>query len=587
MAFRLCLILVSTTLAVSSAQAGTLILEIRHGWDNQALTIPSTEIATAAGEEIQVTRLAYLLSELRLKTSNDSGEFEIADWAGYVDAANSVSRFALSNIQPGSYRNLQFHLGLDEKTDRADPNQYPAQHALNPLVNNLHWSPQGGYIFVAIEGHTKPDGAFSYHLGNPRNRVSCEIPITFQIDANASAPTTIKLDFHLDRLFNSGTPLVTQAQTSTHSREGDPLAGRLKKRLSKVFTAKLSSPSPKLSDDENPEASGNLVGTPYPFRIRKGFPIPSLPTDYPLTRERVALGRQLFHETQLSLNGEISCASCHVNEHAFADPDRFSTGVENRVGKRNSMPLFNLAWKSSFFWDGRVGSLREQALVPIEDHAEMGETLENVAAKLTANSAYPSLFEKAFGTAEITTDRLGIAIEQFVLTLTSFDSKFDRAAGGEEPLTNQERRGFELFMTEYDPRRQQFGADCFHCHGGVLFSDHRFHNNGLGPTDDLGLETVTKKPTDRGKFATPSLRNIALTAPYMHDGRFATLEETVAHYTSGGVHRSPTLDPNLAKHPHGGVPLNEADRAALVAFLNTLTDEQYLVPDNSLELSRE
>ncbi len=574
---------------MAPVQAETLTLEIRHLWNNQPLSIPSAEISTDAGERINLTRLAYLLSEPRLKRSTDSGPLIRSDWFAFVDATDSVSRITISGIPAGSYQSLQLHLGLDEQTDRADPSQYPAKHPLNPIVNNLHWSPQGGYIFVALEGHARPDGAFSYHLGNPRNRVTCEIPVAFQINSRAASPITIRLDFHLDRLFNTETPLATQAQTSTHSREGDPLAETLKKRLATVFTAKVSASSPSLTGDEaedNNQTPGDLVGTPYPFRIKKGFPIPPLPTDYPLTNERVALGRQLFHETQLSLNGEISCASCHHDENAFADSNRLSSGVDDRVGTRNSMPLFNLAWKSSFFWDGRVSSLREQALVPIQDHVEMDETLENVTAKLAAHPAYPAQFQKAFGSPEITAERLGIAIEQFVLTLTSFDSRFDRATRGGEPLSEQEKRGFELFMTEYDPRRQQFGADCFHCHGGALFTDHQFHNNGLRPTDDHGLETVTGIDTDRDKFVTPSLRNIALTAPYMHDGRFATLEETVAHYTSGGVHRSSTLDPNLAKHPEGGVPLNESDRAALVAFLYTLTDEQYLTSESPSELSR-
>jgi len=241
--------------------------------------------------------------------------------------------------------------------------------------------------------------------------------------------------------------------------------------------------------------------------------------------------------------------------------------------------------------------------MPIQDHTEMDESLMNVAAKLTTtgragsplpaareiagdgadgmtrptnNSNYPELFATAFGSPEITSEKIGLALESFLLTLTSFDSKFDRAIRGDETLSDAEKRGFELFITEYDPRREQYGADCFHCHGGALFQSQTFANNGLdSESKDLGRAKITGKDSDKGKFSTPSLRNIAITAPYMHDGRFATLQEVVEHYSTG-VKRSATLDPNLAKHPDGGIRLSKEDKAALVAFLLTLTDEKYI-----------
>ena len=171
---------------------------------------------------------------------------------------------------------------------------------------------------------------------------------------------------------------------------------------------------------------------------------------------------------------------------------------------------------------------------------------------------------------------LSLALESFLLSLTSYDSKFDQAMQGKAELSEAEQRGFELFMTEFEPRSGQFGADCFHCHGGALFTDNRFHDNGLeSRNNDLGLAEVTQLRSDEHKFSTPSLRNVALTAPYMHDGRFESLEEVIDHYSSG-IHPRETLDPNLAKHPSGGIPLNDGDKAALVAFLKTLTDPQYL-----------
>jgi cytochrome c peroxidase len=208
----------------------------------------------------------------------------------------------------------------------------------------------------------------------------------------------------------------------------------------------------------------------------------------------------------------------------------------------------------------------------LEANARAGHDLSVLAGERAAD--YAGLFLRTFGTPDVTADRVARALEQFLLTRISQDSKFDRALRGEAELSIEEKRGAALFHTEYDPRRRQFGADCFHCHGGPLFRNQAFANNGLeAEPADLGRFRVTGREGDRGRFAVPSLRNVALTAPYMHDGRLATLEEVVRHYTSG-VQRSRTLDPNLAKHPPGGVPLSAADQAALVAFLRTLTDVQ-------------
>jgi cytochrome c peroxidase len=243
------------------------------------------------------------------------------------------------------------------------------------------------------------------------------------------------------------------------------------------------------------------------------------------------------------------------------------------------MPLVNLAWMKEFFWDGRTKSLREQVLAPIQDAHEMNEQLERVVAKLQGDSEYPAQFRGAFGSPGVTPERIALALEQFLLTLVSQESKFDRAARKLVRLSPQEQRGLELFITENDPARGLRGADCFHCHGGNLFSNHQFMNNGLEERpDDLGRMEVTGREVDRGKFKVPTLRNVALTAPYMHDGRFATLEEVVDHY-NGKLHRSQTLDPNLAKHPESGLGLSTEDKAALVAFLKTLTDEQFVTAD--------
>jgi cytochrome c peroxidase len=238
------------------------------------------------------------------------------------------------------------------------------------------------------------------------------------------------------------------------------------------------------------------------------------------------------------------------------------------------MPLFNLAWASSYTWDGRRSRVRDQVLSPIQDAKEMHQALPQALRKLAADATYPAQFARAFGSKGVTAERLGLAVEQYLLTIISADSKFDRALRQEATFTDEEKQGLFLFITEYNPARDQHGADCFHCHGGNLFTDYQFKNNGVYDAYDWGRSLVTNRAVDRGKFKTPSLRNVELTGPYMHDGQFKTLEEVVEHYNSG-VHRSDTLDPNLAKHPDNGLQLSTADKKALVAFLKTLTDERF------------
>ena len=446
---------------------------------------------------------------------------------------------------------------------------------------------------------------WAYHLARDTNAVR----ITLAAPLEITNETKVELDFDLATVLNAPRPLsFGQDGSSTHSRDGDPVCAALVKNLTGAFRVHRIS---AMTDAEIAAAHPRPLYlpekfTPYEFKMGATFPIPDLPRDNPLTVERVELGRTLFFDQRLSINDEQSCADCHAPEKAFTDGRRTARGAEGGFGPRNSMPLFNLAWKREFFWDGRAKSLREQVLQPIQNPIEMHQSLTNLVAKLQSsrgsrreealtltsdcrpptselsllmpaatNTDYPALFTAAFGGPEITAQKISLALENYLLTLTSFDAKFDRVLRGAEKFTAGEQRGFELFSTEYDPRRGQFGADCFHCHGGPLFQSQAFANNGLdGAFADIGREKVTGLASDRGKFAVPSLRNIALTAPYMHDGRFRTLEEVVEHYSTGVV-RSSTLDPNLAKHPDGGVPLSAADKQALVAFLNTLTDEQF------------
>jgi cytochrome c peroxidase len=583
----------------------TLEIEVRPTFESSPLLLDSLRYQTAAAETLSFTRLSCLLSGFALERE-DGVWLELPDQYAWLDAEKRRNVVRLEGVPAGAYRALRFHIGPDAKANASDPAKFPAAHALNPNLNGLHWSWQGGYIFLAVEGHYRAPASelkgYAYHLARDPNRT--RISLTASLDLAHDA--AVALDFDLAVLFNVPRPLSCDRDgAATHSRDGDPVAAKLVANLPGAFRVTHVLSAASVVTRAAPVTPLYLPEkfTPYRFTMSSTFPIPDLPRDNPLTDERVALGKALFHEPALSRDGTLSCASCHVSTSAFADPRRFSLGVGNQSGRRNAMPLQNLAWKSSFFWDGRAPSLRAQALMPIQDHTEMAESLTNVVAKLSATGRasvlaspnmsgkaqgsalagtvaspannYPSLFTAAFGAPEISAEKIGLALEQFVLTLTAFDSKFDRAMQGKATLSTNEQRGFELFMTEYEPRTGQLGADCFHCHGGADFSTHAFANNGLDAVlKDTGRYEVTKKDADRGKFAVPSLRNVALTAPYMHDGRFQTLEEVVVHYSSG-VKRTDTLDPNLAKHPAGGLNFSAADKAALVAFLRTLTEERY------------
>lgn len=319
--------------------------------------------------------------------------------------------------------------------------------------------------------------------------------------------------------------------------------------------------------------------TAYALKIGD-FPTPDLPADNKLTVAKVQLGRMLFFEKMLSKDGSQACADCHKQSDGFSDVRRFSIGVDKLAGNRQAMALMNLGWhENGFFWDGRSATLREQTLKPIQDPLEMNETLPNVVAKLSASKIYTDQFIRAFDDAAVTPNKMALALEQFLLSMVSYNAKFDKSERKEVTLTDSEERGRKLFFTEFDPLGREKGAECFHCHGGHNFTDDEFNNNGLD-TDaqitDIGYMVVTRKARDRGTFKVPSLRNIALTPPYMHDGRFATLEEVVNHYDTG-VKRSSTVDPLMQYNLQpNGLRLTAQNRADLVAFLQTLTDTDFI-----------
>jgi cytochrome c peroxidase len=566
--------------ALAAAAAGaTLQIQITPRYGGDRVRLASLRYQTPAGETFSVTRVSFLVSDFALQRPEGSWQ-AIPRSIAWLDVEKDRRVLRLENIPAGEYAALRFSVGLNPAQNHLSITNYPAGHPLNPEVNGLYWSWQGGFVFLALEGLWRNaagalDG-WTFHLARDPNctRIVLAAPLV------VTQETRLDLDLDLARLLTTPRPLsFGRDGSSTHSREGDPVAAALVANLPGAFQVRgiQAVADSEVAASDPPPRYLPAKFTPYPFRMSPTFPMPSLPRDNPLTVERVALGRALFFDPRLSGNDAQSCADCHSPAKAFTDGRPVARGSGGQLGTRHTMPLFNLAWKDSFFWDGRAASLRAQVLQPIQNPLEMHQSLPDLVAKLSrTGEVYGQLFAAAFGTPEITPEKIALALENYLLTLASCDAKFDRVWRGSDSFTAQEQRGLELFSTEYDPRRGQYGADCFHCHGGPLFRSQGFANNGLDRDfPDPGRARVTGRDADRGKFAVPSLRNVSVTAPYMHDGRFQTLEEVVEHYTSS-VQRSPTLDPNLAKHPDGGVPLTAADKQALVAFLKTLTDERFL-----------
>ena len=334
-----------------------------------------------------------------------------------------------------------------------------------------------------------------------------------------------------------------------------------------------------------PDEADTHVTTPYVFNIPAGYPQPIYPTDNVATEEGVKLGRHLFYDRRLSETNVMSCATCHKQEFAFSDPLRFSFGIFGDMGTRNSMALVNLAFSPNqhFFWDGRAQTLEIQVFEPVTNPIEMASSWHTVVNKLKAVPAYKQLFKDAFGSEEIDSVRISKALSQFMRTMVSFNSPFDKWARGEGTLTPQQINGLNLMQSLTK-------GDCFHCHNSEdrLFSRYGHTNNGLDeqaawsdPNFDFGLYRVTGNPADRAKFKVPTLRNIMLTAPYMHDGRFATMEDVlVGHYLTGGK-VSETIDPLMEFSPvvmpnNPGLNLTPQDIQDIIAFLHTLTDMEFV-----------
>lgn len=301
----------------------------------------------------------------------------------------------------------------------------------------------------------------------------------------------------------------------------------------------------------------------FKFKYPNYFPEPVYKFENnELTKERFELGKKLFYDPILSSDGKISCASCHSQGHAFADHNiKFSTGVNGLFGNRNSPSLTNLAWYPAFMWDGGVNHIEVFSVAPLTNPVEMNESMANIVDKLNANSSYRLLFKKTYGIDNVNDQALLRALSQYMAMIVSSNSKYDQYRMGKVSLTYDEQEGLILFQNK-----------CSSCHKEPLFTDFSYQNNGIDSVfDDLGRGKITLNVNDNGKFKVPSLRNVALTYPYMHDGRFQSLNQVLDHY-SFGIKNSSTLSNLLTQN----LNISTIEKNKIIAFLNTLSDYSLL-----------
>lgn len=332
------------------------------------------------------------------------------------------------------------------------------------------------------------------------------------------------------------------------------------------------------SKDEQKEEYVEIPeNNPLDFVIPTNFPDPTYDFSLnPPTEKGFALGKELFYEGRLSSTGVISCGFCHIQDFAFTHHEHIvSHGVNGALGTRNAPSLANMAFLKDFMWDGSVEHLDLQPVVPITAEVEMNESINNVLRKLKEDPKYVKMFAEAFENDTISAKNMLSALSQFVTMMVSANTKYDRVVRGEG----------DFFTSEEEQGKKLFEQKCATCHAGVLFTDQSYRNNGLSidpKYNDIGRMNVTGLETDKYKFRVPGLRNVAITFPYMHDGRFRTLLEVLDHYDSGMVFTQ-NLDPIFQEEPTLGIPLTEEEKIKIIAFLETLTDDDFIFDERFSE----
>jgi cytochrome c peroxidase len=315
---------------------------------------------------------------------------------------------------------------------------------------------------------------------------------------------------------------------------------------------------------ENP-VNNRVTGTPLTLTVPAHFPLPGMFDNEPLTREGIDLGKKLFYENRLSKDGSISCASCHQQVAAFGTYDHdLSHGINNQHSSRNAPPLFNLAWQHYFGWDGQYQRIGDVASAHIRSKIDMAGNFSTISNVLRNDPSYAALFKNAFGTPDVNEERMGKALQQFSGSILSVSAKYDSVRQQLAVFTQEEAAGYTLFKTH-----------CNGCHTEPLFTDNSFRNNGLPPSllNDIGRERITSKPEDRYRFRVPTLRNLFLSFPFMHDGRMIAFSQIYEHYATANQINTPLIDPLLKE----GIVLTANEQASLTAFLRTLT--QFDFPD--------
>lgn len=536
--------------------SGTLRIALDEQVDGAPLPFGALVNENAAGNTYAVDRLRYFLCNVRAERAD--GSFVEVDAYHYRDAADATTAAFEVTLPGGAYDRISVLLGLDPELNVVG--------ALDdvPEVEAMRWPAAlgDGYHYVWLEGRYRDAAGDPVPFDVRTGRVDDGAQVTdhaVRVTLPASAvtigegTTTLPAVVNVNAWFDD--PVYDLTEHPDMIDDLDAQAA-LRDNASNLFEPVL----------ETLELVTFLFPGAQPLEMPE-------PDDNPTSRQGIALGRMLFYDPILSGDSTLACAGCHRQAQAFGDPRRFSVGIDGTQGTRQAPTIINASWIRRLFWDGRSPSLEDQAIHPVENPIEMHADWDEVVARIQAHPSYPALFARVFGTSAITRDLVVKAIAQFERSLISRNSRYDRWNVLQDTFTAQEERGFALFHTET--------AECFHCHHPTeLFTGNLFFNIGLDSTVvDSGRGAITGNPQELAQFRAPTLRNVGVSAPYMHDGRFSTLEEVMAHYRNGVHTDLGNVDALLV----GGLPqLTDQDIEDLIAFLHTLTDHEFLAnPDHS------